>query len=111
VPDEISLGEVVRRLDRIERQLQDLSARVVSSDVYTRDQREIDRRLTELERDLADKRKDHAADVKELRGQIADRDKTGGSNFRQNIFQGWLPAVFILVGILVQIGLALRGGK
>lgn len=107
MPDEPSLGEVVRRLDRMEVLLQDLTLRLVSADVYTRDQREIGRRLTELERDLADRRREHAEDVKDLRARIDDRDKTSGTNVRQAIYAGLIPAVLFLVTILLQ----LKGGK
>lgn len=100
--DDISTGEIVRRLDRLET----LLLKLVSVDIYTRDQREIERRLTELERDLADKRKDHAEDVKELRAQIAERDKTSGSNVRQAIYAGLIPTCLFLVTILLQ----LKGG-
>lgn len=105
--DEVSTGEIVRRLDRLEVLLQDLSLRLVSADVYNRDQREIERRLTELEHDLAARRREHADDVKDLRTQITDRDKSSGSNVRQAIYAGLIPACLFLVTILLQ----LKGGR
>ena len=56
MPDEPSLGEVVRRLERMEARQEELwrelTRRMVDTDLYGRDQREIERRFTELERDL-----------------------------------------------------------
>lgn len=89
--DEIQLGEVVRRLDRMETIL----LRLVSADVYNRDQREVERRFTEIEGDL-----------KDLRDQLRDRDKTGGANIRQAVYAGLVPTALFLVTILLQ----LKGG-
>ena len=109
--DEPSNAELARRMDRIEVLLQDLSLRLVSSDVYNRDQRETERRFAELERELAEERLARKEDVKDLRGRMDERDKTGGSNFRQGIYSGVIPALLVLAGILVQVFLALRGGR
>jgi hypothetical protein len=99
VADDVSTGEIVRRLDRLEVLLQDLSMRLVSADVYNRDQRETERRFAELERELAEEKQARKEDIKTL----ADRMDKGGSNVRQAIYAGLIPSVLFLVGILLQL--------
>lgn len=101
--DEVSTGELARRLGRME----DLLLRLVSVDVYGRDQREIERRFGELERDLADEREARKADVKELKEALQQRAAQRGMDWRQALYSGLIPAAFVLVGILYQ---TLRGG-
>lgn len=101
--DEVALAEVVRRLVRLESLLQELSLRLVSTDIYTRDQREVERRFTELERDLAEERTARRSDVTEIKARFDSQ----GTNWRQAIYSGILPAILFLVGILLQ----LKGGK
>jgi hypothetical protein len=98
VPDEFSAGELGRRLDRIE----GLLLRLVSQDVYSRDQREAERRFTELERDMAEERQTRKDEVKALRDQFQQT----GTNWRQAIYAGVIPGVLFLVGVLLQ----LKGG-
>ena len=100
--DDVSPGEIVRRLDRLEVIL----LRQVSADVYNRDQRETDRRLTELERDLGEEVERRRQDIKDLRARMDEREKTSGANIRQAIYAGLIPSVLILIGILLQ----LKGG-
>lgn len=101
--DEVSLAEVVRRLVRLEQLLQELSLRLVSTDVYNRDQREFERRFTEIERDLAEERTARRADIAEVKARL---DGTG-TNWRQAIYAGVIPGVLFLVATLLQ----LKGGK
>lgn len=109
--DDYSTGEIVRRLDRLEELLRDLSLRVVSVDLYTRDRAENERRLAEIERDLLDERQARKEDVRELR-DLLDRhaDKQSG-NWRQALYGGVIPGCIVLVSVAVQIVLATRGGK
>lgn len=105
--DEPGLGEVVRRLDRLEVRLEELirelALRLVSADVYSRDQREAERRFTEMERDLiAEVEARKAADT-ELRDSLSQQ----GSNWRQAVYAGVIPGALFLIGILLQ----LKGGK
>lgn len=97
------MGEVVRRLDRIEQQLLDLSRQALSPDLYSRDRSEIERRLADLERDIADERQSRREADKELRDAITGQ----GTNWRQAIYAGVIPGLLFLVGILLQ----LKGGK
>jgi hypothetical protein len=105
------LGEVVRRLDRMEEMLREL----VSVQVYTRDQRETDRRIeaTEKRIQLLERRMEDMAeekDVQALERRVEDAAKQSGTNVRQAIFSGLIPGVLFLITILIQISQA-RGGN
>lgn len=91
------------RLDRIEETLRDLGLRVVSVDLYTRDRTEIERRLAEIERDIAEERLARKEAVREVKGEVAGQ----GSNWRQFVYAGVVPGLVLLAGILMQ----LKGGK
>jgi uncharacterized FlaG/YvyC family protein len=113
VADDVSPGEVVRRLDRIESHLQELSLRLVSADVYNRDQREIERRFAEVERNLADERAARKEAIKAMQEQLDQAVKDlqkrldqGSANWRQAVYGGLIPSVLVLIGILLQ----LKGG-
>lgn len=99
VADEPSLGEVVRHLHRIEAQLSDLGVRVVGVDLYARDQREIERRFAALERD-----------AEQIQGRVEGLSAASGTNLRQAIYSGLIPAGLFIVSTLVTVLLALRGG-
>lgn len=107
MPDEPSLGDVVVwRLDRLEELLRDLSLRIVSQDIYSRDQRETDRRIAELERDLAAEREARKAADKELREQVTAASTQSGTNIRQAIYSGLIPSVLFLLSILITLSTA-----
>lgn len=102
MPNEpFSAGELGRRLDRIE----GLLLRLVSQDVYSRDQRETERRFTELERDLAEERDARKEAVKALREERAN----SGATWRQALYSGLIPAVFFVITMAVTLSRA--GGK
>lgn len=105
--DEISLGEVARGIKRIEERLQDLSTKVVSAEVYGRDQRELERRFAELERDLEAERTAREKDI----AAVYKRLEQGGANWRQTLYNGLLPAVFFVITIVVTLWVATRSGK
>jgi hypothetical protein len=90
------------RLDRIEETLRDLGLRVVSVDLYTRDRTEIERRLAEIERDIAEEKLARKEAVREVKAEVAGQ----GTNWRQAIYAGVIPGLLFLVGILLQ----LKGG-
>lgn len=136
--DEPSLGEVVRRLDRVEGQ------QTVSPVLYGRDRAEMERRVSELERELDSERAARLAAVEVERAarqaaietehavwraaleaeraarKEADRllreqlekqaDKQSG-NWRQALYGGLVPGLIVLVSVAVQTILATRGGK
>lgn len=91
------------RLDRIEETLRDLPVRIVSAELYARDRAEIERRLAEIERDIAEEKLARKEDVREVKTQLT----TQGTNWRQAIYAGVIPGVLFLIGILLQ----LKGGK
>lgn len=103
MPDEPSLGEVVWRLENLEALLRDLSLRVVSEDVYSRDQRETDRRISQLERDLAAEREARKTEVEKVREQVTSTTSQSGTNVRQAIYSGLIPAALFLVSILINL--------
>lgn len=125
MPDEVTLAELARRLDRMERFLQELSLRLVSTDVYARDQRETDRRFGDLEKDLADEktarqaaladertaRQSDLADEKAARladiAEVKSRMDKQGTNWRQALYSGILPTLLFAVTLLLQ----LKAGK
>lgn len=126
--DEVGLGEVVRRLERLEARLEELmrefAVRVVSVDLYTRDQRELERRFAEFERDLMQEVEARKAAIAEERAarqnalaeertarENGDRDLATkmdrqGTNWRQALYSGMLPCLFIVITLAVQIWLA-----
>lgn len=110
--DEPSLGELARRTDNLTVMLTQLVQRTE----YAADRRYDDRRFAEAEADIVEFkaefgefRRQLSADMKELRTSIDAATEKRGSNVRQMIYSGLLPALFLLVGIVVQIWIAARG--
>lgn len=103
--DEPSNAELARRLTEIALLLQ----QVVGRPEYTSDQRHVEHRFTEIERDLDDVRRTHAEDIKEVFRRFDEQSKAGGSNLRQALYNGLLPAVFLVVSLLVTVLLAFKG--
>ena len=118
--DEPTLGEITRRLA----DLQQMLAGTVGRPEYGSDQRALDYRLVDLERALADERKERAAavaqerverssDVKAVHDRITEREKAGAEHrmhWRQLLWTGALPALVALVGIVVTLMIAHHGG-
>lgn len=105
--DEPTLGELQRLIERIDRHLQDLASKIVQVEVYNTEQRAWERRFSEVERDLAEEKQARREAVKALQERL-DRS---GTNWRQAVYSGLIPAVFFIVTIAVTVSLALRGGK
>lgn len=101
VADEPSLGELSRRTDHLTVMLTQL----VPRNEYAADRRYDDRRFAEMEADIAEVKRQLADDIRALRESAEKR----GSNLRQAIYAGLLPAVLMMLGFAVQIWLA-RGG-
>ncbi|MGH8965046.1 MAG: hypothetical protein ACRDXB_06920, partial [Actinomycetes bacterium] len=55
--DDPTMGELVRRLDRAERQQQDLAASSISPMLYSRDRDELKQDIADLRRDLEEERR------------------------------------------------------
>lgn len=100
-------AELGRRLNEIAILLQ----QVVGRPEYTADQRLAEHRFTEIERDIEDVRRTHGEDIKDVNKRIDEHAKTSGTNLRQALYNGLLPAIFLVVGLLVTILLAFKGGK
>lgn len=112
--DEVSTGELARRLDEVLRTLQGL----VSRGEYNSDQRHWEHRFTDLERDLAEERKTREAAVADERTErkaadqkIYEQMDKSGTNWRQTLFSGLLPSLFLLISLAVTVTLALQSGK
>ncbi len=112
--DEISPGELARRLDEILRVVQSL----VSRAEYTADQRHIEHRFGEIEHDITDKRRVHDRDIHDLReelkavrAKVEEESKSDGVNFRQAIYMGLVPGIVMVITLLVSVLLAFKGGK
>lgn len=105
--DEPSNAELARRLADIALLLQ----QVVGRPEYTADMRLAEHRFTEIERDIEDVRRTHVEDIKDVLRRFDEQTKAGGSNLRQALYNGLLPAIFLVVGLLVTILLAFKGGK
>lgn len=104
--DEVSPGEITRRLDRLdgrldgfENLLRETSLRVVSQDAFNQYRQDADRRFAEVDRDLGQEVSDRKAGDQDLR---AGQEKQG-SNWRQAIYAGLIPSALFLVGILLQL--------
>jgi hypothetical protein len=114
VADEPSNADLARQLADIRLLLQ----QVVGRPEYTADQRLAEHRFTEIERDIEDVRRTHVDDIKDVNRRtddvnrrIEDHAKASGTNLRQALYNGLLPAIFLVVGLLVTILLAFKGGK
>lgn len=105
--DAPSPGELSRRIDQVSVSLTQLVQRTE----YTADRRYDDRRLSEIEADVAELRRQLTEDLKALKGSIDAATEKRGTNVRQAVYAGLLPALFMMVSIVVQIWLAARGGS
>lgn len=103
--DEPSLGEVSRRIDQVSMSLTQLVQRTE----YTADRRFDDRRFGELESDVVELRRHLTEEMRALKASIDAATERRGTNVRQAVYAGVLPAVLVLMGIVVQIWLARQG--
>ncbi|TMR11759.1 hypothetical protein ETD86_34895 [Nonomuraea turkmeniaca] len=78
---------------------------------YTADRRYDDRRFAEVEADVAELRRQLTEDLKALKASIDAATEKRGTNVRQAVYAGLLPALFMMVSIVVQIWLAAKGGS
>jgi hypothetical protein len=105
VTDAPSPGELSRRIDQVAVSLTQLVQRTE----YTADRRFDDRRFTELESDVTELRRYLTEEMRALKASIDAATERRGTNMRQAVYAGIVPAVFVLVGIVVQIWLARQG--
>lgn len=105
--DAPSLGELSRRIDHVTATLGQLVQRAE----YTADRRYDDRRFIEIEADVAELRRTLTEELKALKASIDAATEKRGTNVRQAVYAGLLPALFMMVSIVVQIWLAAKGGS
>ncbi|MCT9932458.1 hypothetical protein N5079_19845 [Planotetraspora sp. A-T 1434] len=103
--DEPSAGELLRRIDG----LTAVTAQLVTRTEYAADRRYDDRRFAEIEKDVAELGRTLTEEMKALRRSIDAAAEKRGTNARQAVYAGLLPAVLVLLGIAVQIWIALKG--
>lgn len=104
--DEPSNAELGRRLNEIAVLLQ----QVVGRPEYTADQRLAEHRFAEIGRDFEDVRRTHAEDIRAIRDLLNEAAKKRSTDWRQAVYSGLLPAVFLSITLLVTILLAFKGG-
>lgn len=85
-------------------------AQLVQRTEYQADQRLIERRFSEVERDVDEVRKTLADDIKAVKAALDAAAEKRVGNMRQAVYAGLLPALLVLIGIAVQIWLAAKGG-
>lgn len=119
--DEPSNGELARQLADIKQML----GAVVGNREYAADSRALDRRLGDIERDIAEERRDRTAAmaqekqergeaVKAVNDRITVAEKAGLSakeHWRTLLWTGALPAVVALLGVLAALWIAHHGGS
>lgn len=113
-------GELERRLQDIQRML----SAVVGVPEYAADKRASDFRQSEVERDLAEERRersaaisqeraDRAEAIREVSQRMTEQAKAGlehRMHWRGLLLTGVLPAVVALLGILVTLWISHHGG-
>jgi len=105
VTDAPSPGELSRRIDNVSSAL----AQLVQRAEYTADRRYDERRFAEIEADVTELRRMLTDEIRALKGSIDAAAEKRGTNARQAVYAGILPAVLVLAGIVVQIWLARQG--
>jgi hypothetical protein len=109
VGDEVTTGELARRLADIQQML----ATLVGRDMYLSDKQGTEWRLAELASDLERERQERAADVKAVNGRLDAQAKAGAEHrmhWRALLLTGVLPAAVTLIGILVTLWISHHGG-
>ncbi|MDL4812827.1 hypothetical protein [Actinomadura opuntiae] len=97
------------RLDRLEQQQHEQAARSISPELYARDRAELERDIADLRRHLDKVEKECQDRVEKAEKRVSDRLDKSGTNWRQSLFQGVLPTLFLALTLLVTVLLALRG--
>ncbi|MBO3747662.1 hypothetical protein J5X84_16410 [Streptosporangiaceae bacterium NEAU-GS5] len=105
MPDEPSTGELARRLV----DLQHAAQRLMSQELFVAEQRAIERRFITIERDIEELEEKVDAEIKSLVARLDGRERERGANWRQGVYAGVIPAALLLVSLLVQIWLTVKG--
>jgi hypothetical protein len=121
VSEEPTNGELARQLADIKQML----TGVVTAREYAADSRALDRRMDEIERDLAEERRDRVASMGQERHERSEAVKaandritaaeaagiTARQHWRTLLWTGALPAAVALIGILVTLYITHHGGS
>ena len=121
MPDEPTNGELARQLADIKQML----TGVVGAREYAADSRALDRRLGDIERDIAEERRDRVSAMGQERHERAEAVKaandritaaenagiTARDHWRTLLWTGALPAAVALLGILVTLYITHHGGS
>lgn len=110
---------VTWRLDRLEQQQHEQAARSIAPELYARDRAELERDVADLRTQLEEERRARRAAeerwdkacaerVDKAEKRITDRLDKSGTNWRQSLFSGVLPTLFLALTLLVTVLLALR---
>lgn len=116
VADEPSLGELSRRIDGLTGML----AQLVTRAEFNAEQRLVERRFVEVEGDLAELRRSLLSEVTGLRTamenavarlEAADKEREDkrGSNLRQLVYAGLVPALMVVLATVLQIWWTTKG--
>jgi hypothetical protein len=100
--NDVSLGELARRIDEVLRTVRDLPGR----GEYTEYRQHVEHRFTDIERDVADERDAR----KEADKALADRLDKAGTNWRQVLYQGLFPGIAIII-TAANLWISSRGGS
>ncbi|MCA2220945.1 hypothetical protein [Nonomuraea aurantiaca] len=103
--DEPSNGELARRIV----DLQDAALKLMSRELFIAEQRANERRFTLLERDLKGLGERIDNELNQLSVRVESRKLTRGANWRQGGYAGVISATLLLISLLVQIWLTVKG--
>ena len=100
--DDVTTGELARRLADIQQSL----ATLIGRDMYLSDKQGTEWRLGELARDLEQERRERAGDVSALNARLDEQVKAAGESrgrWHDRLVTGVLPALVALLGVLVTL--------
>jgi hypothetical protein len=101
--EEVTNGEIVRRLDSLHEELRHMSSSFVRTELYESQRQDSGRRVGDLEHEMAEARAIHDRDIAELRTQ-RDADKLENDRRNrtiQNMFIGGGISIFGGAGLLL----------
>lgn len=111
--DEVTTGELGRRLDTIQQTLGTMRAEVVGRLEYAADQRAGERQFREIAAALEEVRRLHVEDIRDVRDELAEQARgriEHRRHWRELVWQGALPALMTLIVGLLALWAAHSGG-
>jgi hypothetical protein len=104
--DEPSNGELGRRLDDLGRMLRE----VIGRPEYGEFKLALDHRFNQLVEAVADLRRTHDEDIKDLQRRFADAEQERKKTIRDRIYDGLIPTMLIVVSFIGALYIAHIGG-